>query len=98
MVLTIKDFKVQPYNEYCYRLAKRKGKKQWQTVGYYDSLEDASAALLDVAIRVDRTCVNIACVSRDAVVAGLRALTERVSVLGYELIEKVKNNNEGGER
>ena len=42
MIVIIDDYQIKPYYDYCYRVAKRKGKKQWRTLGYYDYLSQAA--------------------------------------------------------
>lgn len=51
VILKIKNFKIQSY-QYGYTLAKAKG-KQWSTIGYYNSIEQALGSLFDYKVKTE---------------------------------------------
>ena len=59
MIVIIDDYQIKPYYDYCYRVAKRKGKKQWRTLGYYDHLSQAAEAMLEHYVRTGSETLNL---------------------------------------
>ena len=59
MKVIINNYQIKPYYDYCYRLAKRKGKKQWRTLGYYDHLSQATEVMLGHYARTSSETLNL---------------------------------------
>lgn len=91
MQITIKNYKIHPYNDYCYRLARRKGGKQWQTLGYYDYLSDAFECMLDHYVRTGKHSlkldVDIASIKRevDGLVRAIHGYSEELKKIAKNI-------------
>ncbi len=86
MKYLIRDYKIRSY-QYGYVLTKKKGKKQWTCIGYYNSAERAIEDLFDYRVKTETSDYIIDFNNKANLKASKAKLLEKIEEIKKELME-----------
>ena len=84
----IKNLKLESSKHGNYRLAKKKGKSQWTTLGYYDTIPEAFSALFDALSWATDADANLA-TSPQVIKQEIDRIIEAFKTMKNEVLEAV---------
>ena len=100
MLTLVKNLKLESSKHGNFRLAKRKGKSQWTTLGYYDTIPEAFAALFDalgwatdIEANLDATSPQVIKQEFDRVIEAFTAMKDEVLAAVTKLTKEADDEN-----